>query len=249
MASSAPGWLKKYFGALDMIHRQLKQGLLSRSLFLALLCSAGVAQAQVILVPPPAPMYRVMPPPRTGYAWRPGYWAWQYGRYLWVPGHWVVFAGPPVYVAPQRAPAPAPQVQRISADALFPFDRGNLSDMLPAGRADVEQIAARLRNSRFDHIEVRGYTDPLGSDAYNVDLSERRANAVKALLVQQGIPAAKIRAMGLGKQDPIAQCDTQQPRAALVDCLQPDRRVEIVTYADDVGDDGDGRADGPQPGQ
>jgi OOP family OmpA-OmpF porin len=195
------------------------QGLLAASL-----CGAGAAQAQVMWVPPPAPLYRVPPPP-AGYAWRPGYWAWQYGRYLWVPGHWVR-VGPPVYAAP------APQVQRLSADALFPFDRGSLADMLPAGRADVAQIAERLRGSHFERIEVRGYTDRLGSDAYNLTLSQRRADAVKALLIQQDLPADRITATGLGKQDPIAQCDAQQPRAALVSCLQPDRRVEIVTYAE-----------------
>lgn len=199
------------------------QGLLAASL-----CAAGAAQAQVMLMPPPAPLYRVPPPPPAGYAWRPGYWAWQYGRYLWVPGQWVR-VGPPVYAMPR---APAPQVQRISADALFPFDRGSLADMLPAGRADVEQIAERLRGSHFERIEVRGYTDRLGSDTYNLALSQRRADAVKALLVQQGLPADRIKAIGLGTQDPISQCDAQQPRAALVSCLQPDRRVEIVTYAE-----------------
>ena len=216
-----------------MVHRQLQLSFLSRGLLVAFLCGAGAAQAQVVIVPPPVPVYRVAPPPRVGYVWQRGYWAWQYGRYLWVPGHWVR-GGPPIYVVPQRVPmpAPAPQVQRISADALFPFDRGDLSDMLPAGRADIDQIAARLRGNPFQRVEVRGYTDPLGADAYNLDLSERRANAVKALLVQQGIPAAKVKAMGLGKQDPIAQCDPQQPRAALVSCLQPDRRVEIVTYTE-----------------
>jgi OmpA-OmpF porin, OOP family len=78
-------------------------------------------------------------------------------------------------------------------------------------------------------VEVRGYTDRLGGDAYNINLSQRRAEAVKAVLVEQGVPAEKIRAVGLGSQDPIVQC-SDPDRGALIRCLQPNRRVEIVTY-------------------
>jgi OOP family OmpA-OmpF porin len=114
---------------------------------------------------------------------------------------------------------------------LFAFDRGDLADIQPGGRADIRTIAAKLGQSRFGHIEVRGYTDRLGSSAYNLQLSQRRADAVKALLVQQGIPADRINARGLGEQDPITQCSDYQPHDRLVACLQPDRRVEIVTFA------------------
>jgi OOP family OmpA-OmpF porin len=120
---------------------------------------------------------------------------------------------------------------RLSADALFPFDRGDGADVLPGGRADIREIAARLTATRFRRIEVRGYTDRLGSSSYNQQLSQRRADAIKALLVQQGIPAERIDARGFGMQDPITHCADHQPRERLVACLQPDRRVEIVTYA------------------
>jgi OOP family OmpA-OmpF porin len=222
----------------------------------AVVCLTGVsgAMAQIIVRPPPAVIYEPAPAPRMGYVWQRGFWAWQYGRQVWVRGHWVM-AGPPVYLAPrlERAPAPAPRVERVSADALFPFDRAGLADILPAGRADVGQIAARLLSSQFQRVEVRGYTDRLGSDAYNLNLSQRRADAVKALLIQQGIPAGKITARGLGKQDPISQCADGQSQALLVACLQPDRRVEILTYArpdnaqPDEGQDGYGRPDDGRP--
>lgn len=197
---------------------------------------AGIApaSAQVVMLAPPTAIYEAAPAPRVGYEWERGYWGWQYGRYVWVPGHWSAgerragFAPPP---PPIVSAAPVAQVMRLSADALFAFDHGDLADMLPGGRADIRDIAAKLSESRFGRIEVRGYTDRLGASAYNLQLSQRRADAVKALLVQHGIPADRIDARGLGEQDPITHCSDNQSHDGLVACLQPDRRVEIVTFA------------------
>ncbi|HEY1610199.1 MAG TPA: OmpA family protein [Paraburkholderia sp.] len=198
--------------------------------------SAGIAPAsaqQVMMLAPPAPVYEAAPAPRVGYAWQTGYWGWQAGRYVWVPGHWVALARGEVVApaAPVAEAAPVSQVMRLSADELFPFDRADVSDVLPEGRADIREIAARLSATRFRRIEVRGYTDRLGSASYNMDLSQRRADTIKTLLVQQGLPADRIDARGLGMQDPITHCSDNQSHDSLVACLQPDRRVEIVTYA------------------
>jgi OOP family OmpA-OmpF porin len=196
------------------------------------------ADAQVYVVPAPAPRYERIPPPRHGMAWHSGYWRWAGGAYVWSPGVWVpvVVAPGPYYqqviVTSPQPPPPPPRVMRLSADALFPFDRGSVSDIRPRGLSDIAQIAAQLRAQPFGHVEVRGYTDRLGSDAYNSNLSQRRADAVKAVLVQQGVPAQRIRAEGLGSQDPIVQCSDPN-RDALIRCLQPNRRVEIVTYLRD----------------
>jgi OmpA-OmpF porin, OOP family len=195
----------------------------------AVLLVPVAADAQVYLVPPPAPRYERIPVPRHGMQWRPGYWQWAHGAYVWVPGVWVpVVVGAPVYQV-VVAPPPPPRVERLSADALFPFDRGSINDIRPSGIADIAQIAAHLRAQPFGRVEVRGYTDRLGGDAYNIQLSQRRADAVKAVLVEQGVPTEKIRAVGLGSQDPIVQCP-DLGRDALIRCLQPNRRVEIVTY-------------------
>ncbi|QAU25419.1 hypothetical protein EO087_06995 [Dyella sp. M7H15-1] len=164
--------------------------------------------------------------------WHQGYWRWAHGAYVWAPGVWVpvvVAPSPYPFVVVSPQPPPPPRVERLSADTLFPFDHGSVSDIRPRGLADITQIAAQLRAQSFGHVEVRGYTDRLGTYAYNIDLSQRRADAVKAVLVQQGVPAAKIRAEGLGNQDPIVQCSNPN-RDALIRCLQPNRRVEIVTY-------------------
>lgn len=193
----------------------------------AVLLAPIAASAQVVLVPAPAPRYEVVPAPRQGWAWRPGYWQWAHGVYVWTPGVWVPVVQPGYQVV--TAPPPPPRVERLSADALFPFDRGNVSDIRPEGLANIAQIAAHLRAQPFARVEVRGYTDRLGTDAYNISLSQRRANAVKAVLVQQGVPAEKIQAEGFGSQDPIVQC-SDPDRRALIRCLQPNRRVEIVTY-------------------
>lgn len=192
---------------------------------------AGIApaSAQFWTFAPPAPRREIVPPPRFGHAWVHGHWAWQHGRYVWVPGHWIVVArGAPV---PPPAP-PVAEVMRLSADALFAFDRSSLADVLPGGHAEIRHVAANLRRADFGHVEVRGYTDRIGSAAHNLQLSQRRADSIKALLVEQGIPASRIDAIGFGMQDPITtHCPDSLARDALIACLQPDRRVEIVTFA------------------
>ena len=193
------------------------------------------AHAQVVLVPAPTPYHEEMPAPRPGHAWHHGYWRWEHGQYAWLPGGW----SPEVVMMPGTAqmpvaqqPPPPPRVERLSADALFPFGRGDVSDIRPAGLQDIAQIAAQLRASPFGHVEVLGYTDRIGSAGDNLALSKRRANAVREVFIQHGVPADKIRAEGLGSQDPVTQCGNMSADA-LVKCLQPDRRVEIVTYVRD----------------
>jgi outer membrane protein OmpA-like peptidoglycan-associated protein len=202
----------------------------SGALAAALFAGSAPASAQVVVLAPPTPVYEAAPAPRVGYEWERGYWGWQYGRYVWVPGHWTEVARRAEF-APRAPAAPVSQVMRLSADALFAFDRGDVDDLLPGGRADIRDIAAKLSATHFGRIEVRGYTDRLGSSAYNLQLSQRRADAVKAMLIQHGIPADRVDARGLGEQDPITHCADNQSHDSLVACLQPDRRVEIVTFA------------------
>ena len=78
-------------------------------------------------------------------------------------------------------------------------------------------------------VVVLGYTDRIGSEQYNQKLSEQRAQSVVDYLVSKGIPADKISARGMGKADPVtgSTCDNVKARAALIECLAPDRRVEI----------------------
>jgi OOP family OmpA-OmpF porin len=141
-----------------------------------------------------------------------------------------VVAAPRPAAPPPPAPAPAPAPIRVtfSADALFDF---NSSIVRPAGRAELDTLAADLRGVDFDTITVTGHTDRIGSAAYNRALALRRAEAVKTYLVQTaGIPAAKVATRGVNGTEPVttmAQCGNELPRQQLITCLAPDRRVEV----------------------
>ncbi|MFC4727545.1 OmpA family protein [Coralloluteibacterium thermophilus] len=134
---------------------------------------------------------------------------------------------------PEPAPPP-PQAQvssvRLSADALFPFGRADISNA-GHGEGSLGQLAERLSGAqRIESVQVIGYTDRIGSDSYNQELSRQRAEAVRAFLVERGVPPNVIRAEGRGKADPIADCPDLRG-APLVDCLAPNRRVEINIVA------------------
>jgi OOP family OmpA-OmpF porin len=130
--------------------------------------------------------------------------------------------------APKPAPPPAPMRVNLSADSLFDF---NSSTIKPAGRAELDKLAADLRGVTFDTIQVTGYTDRIGAQAYNQRLSNQRANAVKDYLVRSAnISASQVNARGVDGSSPIttlAQCPTRLSRDQLIICLAPDRRVEV----------------------
>ena len=131
----------------------------------------------------------------------------------------------------QAAVAQTPQPLRkvsFSADSLFDFDKATVK---PEGKQALDALVADLRDVDFDAIIVTGHTDRIGSHAYNMKLSTRRAEAVKAYLVKSaGIPADKISASGVDGADPVTKpsdCKGTKKTKALISCLQPDRRVEV----------------------
>ena len=142
----------------------------------------------------------------------------------------------PVVAAPAAQPAvvvpPQPRRVSFSADALFDFDK---SAIKPEGKQALDKFAAELRGSKFDVISVTGHTDRIGSNAYNVKLSTRRADVVKNYLVEPaGLPAAKIMATGAGESNPVTKpgdCKGTKKTKALIACLQPDRRVDVEVSA------------------
>ena len=77
------------------------------------------------------------------------------------------------------------------------------------------------------YINVNGHSDLLGSPTYNQQLSEKRAEAVRAYLVSQGASAEKIEVFGFGKTLPVKSCRDTKGRKALIECLAPNRRVQI----------------------
>lgn len=130
---------------------------------------------------------------------------------------------------PVAAPVVATRRFTLSADTLFAFGRSGAGDIQSGGRADVARIASELRNAKgVRNVRVVGHTDPVGSEQSNIALSQRRAETVRQLLIGEGIPDQLVSAAGRGEAEPVKQCDMSQPRSALVACLQPNRRVEIV---------------------
>lgn len=117
----------------------------------------------------------------------------------------------------------------LEADALFRFDKSGQDDMLPGGRKQLDELVQKISTTytRLDSITVVGHTDRLGSTSYNSRLSMARAATVRDYLVAQRLPAAKARAFGVGESQPVAKCADALPQAALIACLQPDRRVEL----------------------
>lgn len=129
-----------------------------------------------------------------------------------------------------HAEAAPPEVARftLSTDALFAFDKSTLADIKPGGRAQLDALAGKLVAPKVQdaHVHVIGYTDRLGSEAYNKKLSERRAATVRDYLVSQGISADRIDAEGRGEADPVKTCNDRN-RTRLIACLAPNRRVVV----------------------
>jgi OmpA-OmpF porin, OOP family len=141
---------------------------------------------------------------------------------------------PVAVVAPPPTPPPPPPVRKrvsFSADSLFDFAKDTVR---PEGKVALDRFASQLKGDRFRVITVTGHTDRIGSHDYNLALSTRRAEAVKAYLVETGIPADKVTARGVDGEDPVTkpdECPGQARTPRLIACLQPDRRVDVEVTA------------------
>jgi len=109
-------------------------------------------------------------------------------------------------------------VVTLSGGVLF---RSAKSDLLSSAQVKLDQVAKALLAIRARNLIVEGHTDSQGSESYNQDLSQRRADTVRDYLVQRGYPADRIQARGKGKGSPIADNASPEGRAN-------NRRVEIV---------------------
>ena len=89
-------------------------------------------------------------------------------------------------------------------------------------KSTLVRVAKKLKNCRLPKLVLVGHTDNVGSDQYNLGLSQRRVNSVKAFLVKQGILARRLGTAGKGESQPRATNKTEQGRAA-------NRRVELRT--------------------
>ncbi len=134
---------------------------------------------------------------------------------------------PPVAAAPPPAPAaaeiaaiePRKEPINISEKAGFDFDQAVLR---AEDKQRLDAAVAQLKTLPEDAtIQVTGYTDSIGSEKYNQELSMRRAQAAKDYLVSNGVAENRIVLSGMGESNPIASNDTAEGRAM-------NRRVEVV---------------------
>jgi OmpA-OmpF porin, OOP family len=166
----------------------------------------------------------------TGLCWRTGYWTPAMAVEECDPDLVKKAAAPATraVVAPPAAAAPKPAAQKVTlaADALFDF---NKADLRAEGKAKLDKLSSDIKGIKLEVIIAVGHADRFGTDAYNQKLSEKRAEAVKAYLVSKGVEPNRVYTEGKGKKQPITKADQcKGPKSKkVVDCLQPDRRVEI----------------------
>jgi len=122
--------------------------------------------------------------------------------------------------APADAPAAAaPTLQKVSVKGIarFDFDQASVN---PEDGIKLMTEVRSMKNVTWQVIRVVGHTDSVGADGYNKQLSERRAEAVQAFLIDKGVKPERIQASGVGKLEPIASNKTSTGRAQ-------NRRTEI----------------------
>jgi OOP family OmpA-OmpF porin len=102
-------------------------------------------------------------------------------------------------------------------NVLFDFDK---SAIKPEGAAILDRLVAFMKENPTKRVEFSGYTDSIGTEAYNQKLSERRASSAQSYVAKQGIDPSRITTRGFGESNPIADNKTSDGRAK-------NRRVEV----------------------
>jgi outer membrane protein OmpA-like peptidoglycan-associated protein len=111
------------------------------------------------------------------------------------------------------------------SDVLFDFNKYTLK---PGAREKLAKVSGILLAYPGLKIQVEGHTDAIGSDEYNMKLSQQRADSVRDYLVSQEVPGNFVTSVGYGKTNPVASNDTAAGR-------QQNRRVEMVVSGEPIG--------------
>ncbi|KQT26054.1 hypothetical protein ASG22_05055 [Chryseobacterium sp. Leaf405] len=127
---------------------------------------------------------------------------------------------------------PGAQVERVGDGIKITLNESivnfafNSSDLTAVAKTNLDKLSQVLANNPDTNINIYGYTDSVGSDSYNLSLSERRANSVKSYLLSKGITSNRMFAKGEGESSPVATNDTDEGRAK-------NRRVEFAITANE----------------
>lgn len=173
-----------------------------------------------------------------GDCWRTGY---------WTPAMAISECDPDwikkeVAIVPQQKEIPVipekivpPAIVRLNAGTLFDFDR---AEVKPEGKTVLDEkiVTGMKLHTDTGPLLITGHADRIGSERYNQRLSERRANAVRDYLVEQGVGAQRLSVQGKGESEPDPVSNTGvscrgMRGERLITCLQPDRRVTVETTA------------------
>lgn len=123
--------------------------------------------------------------------------------------------------------------KNLEASALFEFDQYDNQHLVVGSHKAIEALVTSMQSFIHDTvlIKISGYTDPQGSNAYNLQLSQKRAQAIAQLLTHQVKYPGKYQVKGFGSQQLlVANCKQQHPmdKAAQIACDQPNRRVKVT---------------------
>ncbi len=126
---------------------------------------------------------------------------------------------------PAAPPPPAAKAEKVTTASTVNFDFDRYA-IRPDAMSKLDDLVGKLRSVNLEVIIAVGHADRLGSDAYNMKLSVRRADSVKAYLVSKGIAASRIYTEGKGERQPVKDCKGSGKTKELIACLEPNRRVE-----------------------
>lgn len=137
------------------------------------------------------------------------------------------------YVPPPPPPAP-PVTQKVVQEVLGKDERTvyfefNSSKLTPEAQTRLDGVAQKLTQATtVKDADIVGFTDRIGSNSYNKALSEKRAEAVKDYLASRGYINTRVADVrGVGKDDPVVHCPHDVSRNKQIECLSPNRRVEL----------------------
>jgi outer membrane protein OmpA-like peptidoglycan-associated protein len=122
----------------------------------------------------------------------------------------------------------------LQGDAVFQFGKADEKGMLPAGKQRLDELADKIMAmdaGMVGRVVIVGHADRLGSPSGNMKISEKRAATVMKYLARRGVDAAMMESMGKGDSVPVMECPGASANKALIACLSPNRRVEVIINA------------------